>query len=508
MKSKNKKIIMIALIVLSVLFLILGSIGFLFKDNSSTPGPNVEKNYQGSFQIVYTATRDNNKVTIGLNKGTNELYEEFDGNRYVIAKDYQIYPTRISYNETPIYIFDKYKVYHEYKMEDYIENNKYFYSYEDGEKSKEYLSISPICLDKDNLKNCEYLILKDFNNNISILNLKDNNIYELDTTKYISITSVDNDNNHTNTNELGYFIVKGINKKYGLIDSTGNELITPIYDSIYALNENLYVVSSNEKTGIVNKNNEILLNIDYYSISSSENYISVYNYDEVTFNYNLDILDYNLKSVLKEKIDNITFTGNQGYNSNYKMYENNKELYLTINSEINYILHINKDGIKEKIEKNYLPLVDQNITKFSPIKYFYERRENNEGDIKLIFYDLDFKQLFVKDYKKEENHRDFEVYYKFYNNLEIFTFKEYYVDSQTNKVSNFIQNFNKDKILSDKEINLKEFSNGLKFNLENGHLEIYNNDKVILEDNQIDRYLGGYLFLRDNLIYEVVFTEI
>lgn len=511
MKDNTRKIIMIILIVLSILFLILGCIGFFFKGSDVTQIPSKEKNYQGSFEIVYTATRENNKVNIGINKQTNELYEEIDGIRYMFAKNNEIYTSKVPYNETPIYIFDKYKIYHEYSLINYEENNKYFYSYENEDKSDEYKSIEVICLDKENYEKCEYLKLTDNNNKEFILNMKDNNIYELDMKKYKKIIAVDNDNYYSTVKELGLFIVEGTNKKYGLIDSSGNELISPSYDKMYALDENIYIVSLNDKVGIINKNNEILLNIENYSITSGKNYILVYNYDETNNTYSLDVLNYDIKSVLKEKINDIKYLGFSGYNVYYQMYEKDNDLYLKVyenNSSSYYILHINKDGIKDKTDKAYIPLLDSNQDKFPEVKYFYEERENDDGDIKILIYDTEFKQYLVKDYKKSKNHRNIDFNYMYYNNLDIFTYKEYYFDETENKVLNYTEKFNKDKALTEEEITMQKLPNGLKFNLNEGHLKIYNNGSVILEDKQMDKYLGGYLFLRDNLIYEVIFTEI
>lgn len=76
------------------------------------------------------------------------------------------------------------------------------------------------------------------------------------------------------------FIVKTLENKMGIIsitkDNQSKTKISPAYDSIEQIDEELYLVSNNNKYGIINKNNQIIVNVEYEEIGLNMNMLAKY----------------------------------------------------------------------------------------------------------------------------------------------------------------------------------------------------------------------------------------
>lgn len=76
------------------------------------------------------------------------------------------------------------------------------------------------------------------------------------------------------------FIVQTNENKMGIIsissDNQSKTKITPAYDSIEEIDDKLYLVSSNNKYGIINKNNQMIVNTEFSEIGISMSKLSKY----------------------------------------------------------------------------------------------------------------------------------------------------------------------------------------------------------------------------------------
>ena len=76
------------------------------------------------------------------------------------------------------------------------------------------------------------------------------------------------------------FIVQTAENKMGIISINGTESrtkITPSYETISEIDSELYLVSNNNKYGIINKNNQVIVNAEYDQIGLNIDQLSKYN---------------------------------------------------------------------------------------------------------------------------------------------------------------------------------------------------------------------------------------
>ncbi len=181
----------------------------------------------------------------------------------------------------------------------------------------------------------------------------------------------------------------------------------------------------------------------------------------------------------------------------YDVYEKNGNLYVIVYSayeKISGIYAINKKGLINTADKPYLF-----FSSGKEIYSFYEILQN-ENQFKFVVYDLDFKEVFTKylDYREFSS---FE-YYK----DDIYIFKYYEEKFSSTPIVLYFDQYGD---ISNDKIHIKDFENGLRYTLIDEELKVFDdNGNVIYTRNDVDEYLGGYLFKIDNLIYKMSFKEV
>ena len=184
--------------------------------------------------------------------------------------------------------------------------------------------------------------------------------------RYI-VTAKDNSNKKKNNNEYVNF---------GIYDIKSNkQLIEGNYDGIEYLHDDKFVAIKGDKSGIINKDNTVLLAIKYKSISYVNNLYFVGN------NNKLEVYDLSLKSlnsyVTVPKLSDFSYHICCGEQSPYTLsrFKDYALVGVLGNDGIyNYTL-VNKNGDLKDIGKGYVSVVDNYLAKTST------------EDTKLVLYD-------------------------------------------------------------------------------------------------------------------------
>ena len=159
---------------------------------------------------------------------------------------------------------------------------------------------------------CNYDV--DYNNETyktKVLNENENEIFK----EYEYVTAIENTNGKIVWYEENLLKFQK-NGKYGLIDLEGNEIISPEYDNIYALEgiEKSIIIEKEGKKGLVNTSlGEIIIPVEYTEISSLTD---SYNNGYIIKNEQnkCGIIGADKKKILEEKYDDIKhITGNNYY---------------------------------------------------------------------------------------------------------------------------------------------------------------------------------------------------
>lgn len=517
--SKKNKIIRISLIVFFSLLLIAGLIIFIIhkKNDNNKPTvipsdepkiPEIKEDFNtASFKLIKKYNEYINYDNIN-----NEIYfHDNDNYKYIVGSFGKIYDSPILDNTENNYTYNKYG---NYKIE-YDENeDKYLFINTKNETISDlYLFITPICHKEDD-KDCEYFILQTDEYSYFIYDLYTEEI----TAELTNMSKIDGDliKNKDYIPACKYTDDKHKNEACGLIDYKGNIIIDYIYDYIKEITSNTYIVYKNQKIGLINSKNEILVQVDNDNYNDSDNYIMF------TKNKTLSVFTKTGKKIVDYTIP-IEPNGNcDTYEdeAGYSFEETNNQLYITTFPECSFedTLSTYNESQANKYLKTYLisnkklekivnnrlhPLFEyDNKTNKYNLKYFYTE---NIKDKKITFtiYDLDLYE-----------------YYKFtpkYND----SISNYYIDStETNKNYYRIQiNNSSDKptyfyidLLNSREITEKDalykyLDNGYGFIDDYKSIRVYKNDELIKEFEDSYTYVGGYYFIKSKSIYELSFEK-
>lgn len=477
--DENKELLFrtILAIVLLIAVLILG-IYFIFSiknknKEDETPKipsiPQIKEDFESTTLNSYR--KYNNKIS--LNDNNEIILSSNDENisHYVIGKFGSIFNSML-----PSYIIKEKVKYKNYEVI-YKDNYFYYIDLKNNIISDNYKNITPL------KRNNEYSYLILYNDNqYYLLNLETDELKELDS-NIISIEYTDehniNNNNFINNND--YLVVINKDKKYGLIDYTGNIIIDFKYDYLKTyINNNSFIAKINNKYGIINDKQEIVIdfendNILYfydlnkYSIFIKNNKLGIYYNDKLVVNYKLDY-PFNNENAISYIV-------------------NNDNLYLTVLSglydeTVNYI--IDKNGIQNTSKTTFEPLIDNN----NELKFFYTIEEiNNES--KITYYDLDYNSLYTIQVPYKNTNDDFIIIDLIKDNISSIKY--------TSKKEIFYIDLFNSKQLKEIDVLYTYFDNGYSYTLNaNKELKIYKNNEIISMYDNIDKYLGGYYFLSVN----------
>ena len=506
--SKKKRIAIIIIILLLILNISASVVGILYtpsKENKKEEPeiPKITEDYK-EVELISKYTSENN---IYYNNITTEIEEEIDDKEYIIGSNGKLYDKIIlkednsTEEEQPIIESKDYAFYYDYEEDEY-----YYINNKTKKKSKLY---SDIYLPKKDELVGIYAILISYDEDT------DENTYEILNTNSGKITKIDNnDIDICGTNilesydyeyysdSINYFKVTNKTEKYGLIDHEGNMVINIIYDSIEIFEDKYIIVSINNKYGIIDFKNQTIVPFEYDSIYSNGKYIILEK------NNKISIADSNAKIYIDNKIEtseNSISNNNiidvlQEDTSKQTLYTTviNNKLYLQVyNNNKNSIYLINSKGIERKISSNTDFFMLEN-------EYIYTVEKNDKA--KLVFYDLDLYEYFKMDLDINQN-----IQYLFdidYLNDNYIEFELYHEELEDINIKYYIDLFNSKEI--DERTALKTyFKNGYNFYISSDNkLKIYKDDELLNEFEGEYRYLGGYLFLKDNKeIFEVIFKK-
>lgn len=502
--SKKKRILVFIIVILLITCISASVIGILNSDTKETNTkekeeiPKITENYK-EVELISKYKSENH---ITYDDETSEILETINFRDYIIGSNGSLN------NDKIIKEYD-------YHNKDYIESKNYkFFLDEDNycyyintktnEKSKSYLDI--IIPRKDKLTGIYAILVSDderSNKTIyEVLNTNTGNITKLDLNEMniISDQSIYTKSLESNGNaiSINYFKIINTNNKFGLIDHTGKIIIDVIYDDIDIFEDKYIIASNNNKYGIVNFKNEEVIPFEYDKISHSGKYLILIK------NNKISIASSNAKIFIDSKID--CTNQNKGYevDNNYSIFTTkvyNNKLYLVVyyNKKLSIYL-INNKNIERKISTTteFIDLYsDKN-------KYIYTI-ENNSDEATITFYDYDLYE-----------------YYKISLPINKNITYTYEIDQLENKNNYSINIYNEDATINDyyyidlfnsKEIDERTalttyFKNGYNFYISSDNkLKIYKNNELLNEFEGEYRYLGGYLFKKDNEIFEVIFKK-
>ena len=505
--NNKKRVAVIIIILLLILNISASVIGILYTPSKEGKKeepkiPKITEDYK-EVELISKYKSENN---IYYNNITTEIEEKIDDKEYIIGSNGTLYDKFVLKEdnsieeEQPIVESKDYAFYSDYEEDEY-----YYINNKTKQKSKLYSDV--ILPKKDELVGI-YAVLISYDEDT------DKNTYEILNTSSGKITKIDNNDidirgidifesneYEYSADSINYFKVTNKTEKYGLIDHEGNIVIDIIYDSIEIFEDKYIIVSINNKYGIIDFKNQTIVPFEYDSIYSYGKYIILEQ------NNKISIADSNAKIYIDNKIEtsensisnnNITDVLQEEYSKQtlYTTVINNK-LYLQVyNNNKNSIYLINNKGIERKISSNNDFFILDN-------EYIYTVEKNDKA--KLVFYDLDLYEYFKMNLDINQN-----IQYLFdidYLNDNYIKFELYHEELEDINIKYYIDLFNSKEI--DERTALKTyFKNGYNFYISSDNkLKIYKNDELLNEFDGEYRYLGGYLFIKNNEIFEVIFKK-
>lgn len=500
--SNKKRILVIMTILLLVISISASVIGILNSekevkdDNKKEEIPKITEDFK-EVELVSKYISEN---YISYDEDDDEILEYIDFDYYIIGRNGKLTNDKVikEYNESTNTFLTESKNYKFYTNE---ENYAYYINTKNNKKSKTY---DDILLPKKGELTGIYAILITYKENdqrtYEVLNTNNGSITKLNINDlYIeSYSSILNeDMKDINADSINYFKVSNNTNKYGLIDHNGNIIIDIIYDDITIFNDKYIIASNNNKYGIVNLKNEEIIPFEYDKITYIENYIILYK------NNKISIANSNIKIYIDSKIDysfdNRNILDNLETPFTSKTYNNKLYLVVYYNNKLSIYLINNKD-IERKISTT-TDFIDLKSIKDS---YIYTVENSNNERI-ITFYDYDLYEYYKLNIKTNNNIKyNYEItslnnnYYmiRLYNE-ELPELDEYY----------YIDLFNSKQI--DEYTALKKyFKNGYNFYISNDNkLKVYKNNELLNEFEGNYKYLSGYLFLKDNEIFELTFKK-
>ena len=208
--------------------------------------------------------------------------------------------------------------------------------------------------------------------NFSTTDLKDKHLYTYSESdggdKYIYgnryiITAKDN------LNKNGY-------TKFGLYDIKSNEqIIDGTYDGLEYLHDDIYVAIKGDKSGVIDKDNKVLLQIKYKSVS----YLNGLYF--VGSNNKIEVFDNSLKSLSSyltvSKLNDFSYHMGAGKSEPYRLVKYNNYVVVGVleNDGIYNYTFVAKNGDQKPIGKGYVSVADNYLIKSST------------EDTKIVLYD-------------------------------------------------------------------------------------------------------------------------
>ena len=337
-----------------------------------------------------------------------------------------------------------------------------------------------------------YEVLNTNDGSVNQINIEDATIEDDQSLNYREMEPID-------ASTVNYFTITNKTNKVGLINPKGNIIIDIIYDNISVFQDKYIITSLDNKYGIVNFNNEEIIPFEYDKIYSVGNFLILEK------NKKLSIADSNAKIYIENKIDveedNRTFDYETYY---FISTEYNNKLYLKVyynNKESIYL--INSKDIERKISTSTYFDTLRSYNKNA--KYFYTTESNGNKET-ITFYDYDLYEYFKTDVDFNSNIKHYTEIKPLIHNFNYYSIDFYTSLGEEQDKSYYIDLFNSKQI--DEYTALKRyFNNGYNFYISNNKLKVYKDKELLSEFDGEYEYLGGYLFLKDNEIFELTFKK-
>lgn len=506
--SKKKRIIVISIVILLILCISASVIGIL-SSSPETP-PEVPKEPEipeitENFKEVELVSKYSTTNSLFYNYETSEITEFINGVSYLVGINGKLNSQKTLQNldtnneDIPVAESKNYKF--------YIDENGYCYyiNTKNKKKSKSYYDI--ILPYKGELTGV-YAILVTYDDKTDertyeVLNTNDGSIKKID----VIDATIENDQSISYremepvyASTVNYFTITNKTNKVGLINPSGDIVIDIIYDHISVFEDKYIIASLDNKYGIVNFKNEEVIPFEY------DNIYSVGNFLILEKNKKLSIANSNAKIYINSKID--TTTDNRdidtmGYYFESTVYNNKLYLVVYYNNKTSIYL-INSKDIERKVSTSTYFEILQSYNKNT--KYFYTIEQNNDKDI-ITFYDYDLYEYFKTDVDVNKNIKHNTEVKPLQKNPNYYSINIYTELGTIGDKTYYIDLFNSKKI--DEYTALKQyFKNGYNFYISTDNkLKVYKDSTMLNEFEGEYEYLGGYLFLKDNEIFELTFKK-
>ncbi len=439
-EEKNKKTLII--IIVALLFFVIGiacySISFGINNDKSTINLKINQLYSSDYELTnidnkyFIGSYDTNRIDVIIDSEGNEIYKEFkniyyDGIYKLKDERYLIYDN--DNGNLITYVFDGLKIEKYYEIKDVtyvkpiiytsidkeyivgfasmIDNNLYLY----GLDSSGIIALADVSLIADNstdeayyIYNGKYLVVKNTNDLMGVITLDGQVVIDY---KYKDII-----NNSSDT-----FIALNKNNKYGIIDKN-NEVIVKFNSKVIDKFDNYYIfVNEYNKMALYDNQYKRITKyeMDYntlidYSIRNEYNSINLYKVNgkiAIVNNYLEDIngTEYDKHKVYiidgNKVIKNITQVG---FYYDYFIFTYDKEFNVSVyNTDISLLFNVKLDNVskieeistvsKDIIKVKYLDKEDTEHTKYYDIKG--KETKFNLGD--LYLRDVEYKGYITKE---------------------------------------------------------------------------------------------------------------
>lgn len=508
--NKKKRIVIIVIVLLLVLCISAAVIGILSSDPkvpAEPKEPEIPKITE-EFKGVELVSKYTTIGSIYYDNDTKEISDLVKGELYTIGNNGKLFDEKIlkqDENDDKDYPNAKSK-----NFEFYYGDNDYCYyvNTKTKKKSKDY---NDIILPFNKELTGIYAILETYDEKADtytyeVLNTNDGSVTKLD----IGSSTIDDDFSiayremeEPISTSLYYFPITNEIKKSGLIDYKGNIIIDAIYDGISVYNDKYAIVIKDNKFGVVNFKNEIIIPIEYNQIVSIENFLILEK------NKKISIADANCKIYIDSKIDASLEDRYPGYDGIYDTIVtsviNNKLYLVTYYNNKTSIYLINSKDIERKISTSTEFIDLYSFNKDS--KYIYTFEPNNDKVI-LTFYDYDLYEYYKTEFNKNKNIDYMYTISPMYQNKNYYKISLYTeVDDQD--ILYYIDLLNS-KVLDEYNALKQYFDNGYNFYISTDNkLKVYKDKELLQEfDDGEYEYLGGYLFSKDSKkIFELTFKK-
>ncbi len=507
--SKKKRIIIICIMILLILCIGLSIIGILSssKEEPAEPKePEIPKITE-DFKEVELVSKYMSTGSIYFNEESNEIIEYVDSNRYLIGSNGVLNSEKVLKTDNDDPSLKDYPLAESKNYKFYIDENGYCYyiNTKNKKKSKSYYDI--ILPYKGELTGV-YAILVTYDDKTDertyeVLNTNNGSIKKID----VIDATIENDQSISHremepvySSTVNYFTITNKTNKVGLINPNGDIVIDIIYDNISVFEDKYIIASLDNKYGIVNFKNEEVIPFEY------DNIYSVGNFLILEKNKKLSIANSNAKIYIDSKID--TTTDNRefdtmGYYFKSTVYNNKLYLVVYYNNKTSIYL-INSKDIERKVSTSTYFEILQSYNKNT--KYFYTIEQNNDKET-ITLYDYDLYEYFKTEVDVNKNIKHNTEVKPLQNNPNYYSINIYTELGTIGDKTYYIDLFNSKKI--DEYTALKRyFKNGYNFYISTDNkLKVYKDSTMLNEFEGEYEYLGGYLFLKENEIFELTFKK-